>query len=218
MSNTEQAFASPRAIIEFLAEKFPACFSVKGEAKPLKVGIFEELAAAVADVEGLSKTKLRQAVRHYTSSIRYLQSVKNGAKRIDLQGVEGEAIEAEHQQHAEEKLKEIHARLAERKKQQGRARSAKAEGKDKSARKTVRRAQNVPPRKKRTNTNTKPEQNLANLKPVKLSELKVGAQVQVSLGRAPMPATVKEINRDSVLVELNSGMTVAVQAEHVKTQ
>ena len=32
-------------VIEFLAEKFPASFSVKGEAKALKIGIFNDIAA-----------------------------------------------------------------------------------------------------------------------------------------------------------------------------
>ena len=31
---------SNKDIIAYLAEKFPACFSVEGAAKPLKIGIF----------------------------------------------------------------------------------------------------------------------------------------------------------------------------------
>ena len=40
---------SSKEVIAFLAERFPQCFSAEGEARPLKVGIFQDL---VARVEG----------------------------------------------------------------------------------------------------------------------------------------------------------------------
>ena len=42
-------------------EKFPLCFIAEGEAKPLKIGLFQDLAEALKDDEHVSKTQLRQA-------------------------------------------------------------------------------------------------------------------------------------------------------------
>ena len=33
-----------KEIIAALSEKFPLCFSIEGQAKPLKVGIFQDIA------------------------------------------------------------------------------------------------------------------------------------------------------------------------------
>ncbi len=37
---------SSKEVIAFLAERFPHCFSAEGEARPLKIGIFQDLVAA----------------------------------------------------------------------------------------------------------------------------------------------------------------------------
>ena len=34
---------SSKEVIAFLAERFPQCFSAEGEARPLKIGIFQDL-------------------------------------------------------------------------------------------------------------------------------------------------------------------------------
>ena len=68
-----------KEIIAYLAEKFPACFSIEGTVKPLKIGIFQELAEQLAEDNKVSKTRLRQALRHYTSSWRYLKAIKKEA-------------------------------------------------------------------------------------------------------------------------------------------
>ena len=69
---------STKEIIAYLVEKFPACFSLEGPAKPLKVGIFQDLAEQLAEDDVVSKTRLRQALRHYTSSWRYLKVSEKG--------------------------------------------------------------------------------------------------------------------------------------------
>ena len=51
---------STKEIIAYLAAKFPACFSIDGPAKALKIGIFQDLAAKLTDDETVSKTRLRQ--------------------------------------------------------------------------------------------------------------------------------------------------------------
>lgn len=75
---------SSKEVIAFLAERFPHCFSAEGEARPLKIGIFQDLVERVGGEMNLSKTQLRSALRLYTSSWRYLYGVKPGATRVDL--------------------------------------------------------------------------------------------------------------------------------------
>ena len=65
-------------VIEYLAEKFPLCFSIKGEAKPLKVGLFQDLSERLNDDTYISKTQIRAAMRRYTNSWRYLKCMKVG--------------------------------------------------------------------------------------------------------------------------------------------
>jgi ProP effector len=103
---------SNKEIIAYLAEKFPACFSIEGTAKPLKVGIFQDLAEKLAEDETVSKTRLRHALRHYTSSWRYLKSVKAGSFRIDLDGKDVEAIDEAQAEYATKTLKESQEKFA----------------------------------------------------------------------------------------------------------
>lgn len=42
---------SSKEVIAFLAERFPHCFSAEGEARPLKIGIFQDLVDRVAGNE-----------------------------------------------------------------------------------------------------------------------------------------------------------------------
>jgi ProP effector len=105
-ADSQEKRTSTKEIIAYLAEKFPACFSVEGPAKPLKVGIFQELAEQLADDETVSKTRLRQALRHYTSSWRYLKAVKAGAYRVDISGENVAEIDQEQADYAAKTLKE----------------------------------------------------------------------------------------------------------------
>ncbi len=77
MENTEK-LKNSKEIVAYLVEKFPACFIAEGEAKPLKIGIFQDLAERLADDARVSKTMLRSALRQYTSSWRYLHGLKAG--------------------------------------------------------------------------------------------------------------------------------------------
>ncbi|KJF84023.1 hypothetical protein UA44_03810, partial [Klebsiella aerogenes] len=56
---------SSKEVIAFLAERFPQCFSAEGEARPLKIGIFQDLVERVGGEMNLSKTQLRAALRLY---------------------------------------------------------------------------------------------------------------------------------------------------------
>ena len=66
---------SSKEVIAFLAERFPRCFIAEGEARPLKVGIFQDIVGCLKEEDGISKTQLRSALRMYTSSWRYLYGV-----------------------------------------------------------------------------------------------------------------------------------------------
>ncbi len=110
---------SSKEVIAFLAERFPQCFSAEGEARPLKVGIFQDLVARVEGEMNLSKTQLRSALRLYTSSWRYLYGIKAGATRVDLDGNPCGELDEQHVEHARKQLEEAKARVqAQRAEQQ----------------------------------------------------------------------------------------------------
>ena len=110
---------SSKEVIAFLAERFPHCFSAEGEARPLKIGIFQDLVDRVAGEMNLSKTQLRSALRLYTSSWRYLYGVKPGATRVDLDGNPCGELDEQHVEHARKQLEEAKARVqAQRAEQQ----------------------------------------------------------------------------------------------------
>lgn len=102
---------SSKEVIAFLAERFPHCFSAEGEARPLKIGIFQDLVERVGGEMNLSKTQLRSALRLYTSSWRYLYGVKPGATRVDLDGNPCGELEEQHVEHARKQLEEAKARV-----------------------------------------------------------------------------------------------------------
>lgn len=109
---------STKEVVLYLAEKFPRCFTLEGEAKPLKIGLFQDLAEALADDEKISKTLLRQALRAYTSNWRYLHGCREGAIRIGLQGEEAGIVEATQAEHAAQTLEQAKAAYAEKRAQQ----------------------------------------------------------------------------------------------------
>ena len=111
-----EKFSNSKEVIAFLAETFPNCFSTEGEAQPLKIGIFQDLAQRLENEERVSKTLLRSTLRHYTNSWRYLHSIKEGAHRVDLDGNQDAQIEKEHADHAKQQLDESKAKAAEKRK------------------------------------------------------------------------------------------------------
>lgn len=105
---------STKEVIAYLCEKFPLCFIPEGEAKPLKIGLFQELADALEGDEKVSKTLLRQALRNYTMSWRYLHACRDGAVRVDLHGNEAGVVDTQQAEHAAQTLAEAKAAYAER--------------------------------------------------------------------------------------------------------
>lgn len=205
-----QKFTTSKEVISFLAESFPACFSVDGDAKPLKIGIFQDLAERLTEDDRVSKTLLRSSLRHYTNSWRYLYSVKEGSHRVDLDGNDDAAIEKEHADHAKQLLVESKAKVAERRKeQQVKEGAAKKSYKNKTSfnSKTTISGTNVD----KTKPNKRPP-------PEKLTEnqMVAGTEVTVKVGKVPMPATITDVAKDGIQVQLNSGMVVKVQVDKLR--
>ncbi len=185
MENNEK-FTSSKELIAFLCQQFPACFIAEGEAKPLKIGIFQDLATRLAGDERVSRTLLRSALRQYTSSWRYLHGVKAGAIRVDLDGNPAGELTEEHVTHARQALKDSKDKVfASRRRPEA----------DKAAR----------PRKP-----ARPK--------IDPSKLVNGQKVKVVVGKAPVPATVREVARDDIQVELATGMVVRVKADRLILQ
>jgi len=218
-TSTETKRTSTKEIIKYLTEKFPACFSIEGPAKPLKVGIFQELAEKLTDDETVSKTRLRQALRHYTSSWRYLKSVKLGAFRIDIDGKDVAEIDKEQADYASKTLKESQEKFGNKnnkdstnkkpykgKKPENKSSTGVAKAKDKAkfnAVKSSKRAQSKV---------------AAKLKPVESSAVSVGNAIKVKVGNTPMDAVITEISGKDISVQLNSGMVVKTQVENIFTE
>ena len=198
MSEPEKLTKS-KDVIAYLAEQFPNCFSLKGDAKPLKIGIFEDLAKRLEDDEKVSKTRLRTALRHYTNSWRYLYSIKAGEARVDLDGNEADKVTEEHQEHAQESLKESKAKEKNAAKPKAPAKKKKPEASKPSKPKTAKK---------------KPKPELK-LEEAELSKLSVGQQVQVKAGNQPMTGTITELDKSDVQVQLANGLSMKVKADKI---
>ncbi|EHM45876.1 MAG: RNA chaperone ProQ [Yokenella regensburgei] len=219
---------SSKEVIAFLAERFPHCFSAEGEARPLKVGIFQDLVARVEGEMNLSKTQLRSALRLYTSSWRYLYGIKPGATRVDLDGNPCGELDEQHVQHARQQLEEAKARVqAQRMEQQAKKREAAAAAgeqeetprRERKPRPQTRRPEGAERKPRAAKPAAKPQRaprEEPKLTPVSdLSVLSVGQSLKVKAGNNAMDATVLEITKDGVRVQLTSGMSMIVRAEHL---
>jgi ProP effector len=204
-----QKFSNSKEVIGFLVEQFPACFSNKGDAKPLKIGIFQDLAERLDNEERVSKTLLRSSLRHYTNSWRYLHCIKKGAQRIDLDGKDVAAIEDEHVEHAKKQLDESKAKVAEKRKEQ---KAAGVEVKGAYKKKEA-------PKFKPTSKVIKKEPAKVKQAPAERLEEKhivAGTAVTVKVGKSPMPATITDVSKDGIQVQLDTGMVVKVQLENLR--
>lgn len=210
MENTEK-LANNKQVIAYIVERFPKCFSLEGEARPLKIGIFKDVAECLADDPKVSKTQLRAALRQYTSSWRYLYGVKAGAIRVDLDGNDSGELELEHIEHAKIALAEGKARVAERRKEQAAANSESAKEK-KLKKATGSKINSRPTKTKNTKLINKP---IATRRELKAEDVIVGNNVNVNMGNGNMPATIVEINKEEVRVRLSNGLTMLVKSEHL---
>jgi len=220
---TEIKRISTKDIITYLTEKFPECFSVKGQVKPLKVGIFQDLSEKLTDDEMVSKTRLRQALRHYTSSWRYLKAIKLGTFRVDIDGKEVAEIDEEQANYASKTLKESQEKF-------GNNSSANKKLADNGTKKPY-KGQKSKDSTSNTSAETKRDsakyksvkaakrkvikKDLPPLKPVESATITVGCKVKVQLGNSPMDATITEIAGKDISVQLDSGMIIKTQMQNI---
>lgn len=201
-----EKFTNNKQILTFLTTQFPLCFTAGSDAaKPLKIGIFQELATRLQEDERVSKTQLRGALRQYTLSWRYLHCVKAAVKRVDLDGNEGEEVSVEHAEHAQKTLKESKDKVFANKKK------AAPEEPSKRSTKNV----TVPTRAKKVVVEKEKNNALSHLKEAVHAELRVSQEVKVVLGKSPVSGIVVEIMKDDVQVQLDSGLTVKVKAKYL---
>ncbi|WP_070963396.1 RNA chaperone ProQ [Vibrio sonorensis] len=206
MENTEK-LKNSKEVIAYVAECFPKCFTLEGEAKPLKIGIFQDLAERLGDDPKVSKTQLRAALRQYTSSWRYLHGVKPGAVRVDLDGNPCGELDEEHVEHAKTALAESKAKVQARRKEQNK--KAREEGKENAK---AKKPQNRRPQGNKPAKAKKPVETRA----LNADEFIVGKQVNVNMGKGNMAATIVEINKEDVRVQLINGLQMVVKAEHLR--
>ena len=195
--SADQKLTNTKDIIVYLAEKFPLCFTLEGEAKPLKIGLFQDLSEALQDDERVSKTQLRHALRQYTSNWRYLHGCRKGAVRVDLQGNPAGVLDTEHVAHAAQQLAEAKARVAEKRKAEA----------------VAKKAQQKQRARKPAAKNTKRPQ--VQLTAVGFSQVSKGSVVKVKAGERTQKATVVEVLKDSARVELENGLVINVAADRL---
>ena len=198
-------------VLQYLAEKFPACFSTRGEAKPLKVGLFNDLAERLADDPRVSKTQLRVAMRRYTNSWRYLKSIKLGIQRVDLDGEACGALTEEHVTFAQQRLQESQERFKARKKQQNEEKK-NADSTDSAPKPSVKHEKKAP---KRTTAKHTPKKKVAVGKPASMDQLKIEQRVKVKLGTKPVLGHILDLGKEEIHVQLDSGLTIKVRPEHI---
>ncbi|MCQ9123022.1 RNA chaperone ProQ [Rodentibacter caecimuris] len=197
-SSNPQKLTNNKEIIAYLAEKFPLCFILEGEAKPLKIGLFQDLVEALKEDERVSKTQLRHALRQYTSNWRYLHGCREGAERVDLYGNPAGVLDAEHVAHAAEQLAEAKAKFAEKRKAELAAKKAQQK--------------RQPRRQNNLKSVRKPK---VELSAVDLSTLSKGAAVKVKVGDRAKKGIVVEVLKDSARVELENGLVMNITSDRL---
>lgn len=211
MESTEK-LTDTNAILAYLYETFPLCFVAEGETKPLKIGLFQDLAERLADDSKVSKTQLRVALRRYTSSWRYLKCIKAGVQRVDLDGNPCGELDAEHIEHAQNTLKESQERARAKRLEQAKKEQAAKKPAAKKAFNKQPRA--VKPKRQEKPVAKKPKID-ENLVPAQLDNLKPNQRVNVKLGMTPVKGVILDINKEDVHVQLDSGLSVKVRCEHI---
>lgn len=93
--------------LSWLVKKFPEAFDTTIAVRPLKKGIMNDILEHTEEAleDGISKSKLREAVVIFTRRVEYLASLKAMDKRVDLQGNEVEDVTEEESIRAATKLK-----------------------------------------------------------------------------------------------------------------
>ncbi|WP_406545943.1 RNA chaperone ProQ [Succinimonas sp.] len=283
-----EKIAKVRSDVDFLCEHFPANFIKEGREdaspRPLRIGIFNDLVERIAAIDPeFSKSRIRAALRVYTTRWSYLECVKAGAPRIDIDGNEVDVVSQEHADYAAKEYQESRARyeavLAERKKNRrpffrkksaenaenaaGGAEEQSGDGEqnrirrrndgdktggerrfrsrgDRNDRNERNDRNGRNPRGDRNDRNSGGERSLRRpfrpegapakpaddekplgsrpreeFAPLTQEEIVPGLEVRVLWGSGSVPATVREVVRDKVTVELSMGMVVKVSSDQI---
>jgi ProP effector len=91
------------------------------------------------------------------------------------------------------------------------AQKAREEGKAK-AKPAAKKPQGRRPQQNKVQKANKPVETRA----LNADEVKVGNQVNVNMGKGNMAATIVEINKEDVRVQLSNGLQMVVKAEHLR--
>lgn len=219
--------------LELLYVHFPKAFIKDGNCKALKIGILDDLKQRVAEIDNLSTSKVRAAVRVYTSRLRYLYAVREGAPRVDLDGNEVDVVNAEHATYARERFNEINAKRRPAKpKKQGFGKPFNKNGKrpfnNRSRQEGAEHRSDRPFNKQGRFNNRSNGYNQQNrgrfnnhnserrFEVAKPSDLQVGRFVFVSLDRRYVKGTIsEEVRADKVLVTLQNGATINMPLDQV---
>jgi ProP effector len=211
----QSKFKTSKDIISYLATQFPQCFSVEGEAKPLKIGIFQDIVARLDDETLFSKVRLRAALRTYTLSWRYLHCIKADQERVDLDGNPCGVLTAEHVEHARLKLKEGKDKLKAQRIEQQKA--AKVANKGQRSVKTAKTVVDGSTKKvsKKSKTTSAKSNDAVSITSAALATLRAGDEVKVNLSSKPVTAIFVANEKDNVRVKLSSGMELTVKSEYI---
>ena len=208
--------------LELLYVHFPKAFIKEGDCKPLKIGILEDLKPLIADIEGLSISKVRAAVRVYTTRLRYFYSVREGAQRVDLNGNDVEPVTAEHAEYARSRFTEINNKRRPAKPRKAPSRpfnkgprrpnNGEGQGESQGQRRFNRDGQQNNNRR----FNNRDGNNQRKFEPAKESDIRVGRYVYVSTDRSYVKGTVsEELHGDSVSITLMNGLPVSMPLNRV---
>ncbi|GAK83220.1 ProQ: influences osmotic activation of compatible solute ProP [Vibrio ponticus] len=120
-------------------------------------------------------------------------------------------LEEEHVEHAKTALAESKAKVQARRKEQ--SKKTREEGKAKTAKPAGKKPQQARrPQAKSAPKAAKPVET----RPLTADEVKVGNAVNVNMGKGNMAATIVEINKEDVRVQLSNGLQMVVKAEHLR--
>ena len=113
--NTSTPADNPGQKARALLKALQTDFAVFRDYAPLVIGIDKMLLARLPELE---RKTLRIALGMHTNSLRYLKTMEKATHRLDLEGVTGDEVTAEHRAHAAEILRERFKKEAERRKAQ----------------------------------------------------------------------------------------------------
>jgi ProP effector len=186
-------------VLNYLYTEFPDCFKQKEGIKPLKVGVFKDVADRIDGDERISKTQVRQALRKYTSNWRYLEAVTKHKFRIDLDGNDAEQVEQEHIDHANNALEQSRAKLAKKRKSSPRN-SGEKKTYHKNTTSVGKNTSGDTKIKSSKPSNSKSVRRSGKVEALPLANIIINQEVKVKLGQALVKGTITEVNKHNMYI------------------